>query len=75
MTPTDLKGLRSAVGLSRKEVAKYLNISERAISHYENGERHLNLEFVVKLSDLYECSIGEVVLSQLRSGKSESPIT
>lgn len=75
MIPMNLKRLRCAAGLSRKEVAEYLNVSERAISHYENGERHIRLDFVVKLADLYECSIGDVVLAQLRSGKSESPIT
>ena len=67
MTPIDLKRLRDAAGLSRKEVAEHLNVTERAIYNYEKGIRHINLEQVLILSDLFECSAREIIEAQLNS--------
>lgn len=67
MIPMNLKRLRCAAGLSRKEVAERLNVTERAIYNYEKGIRHINLEQVLILSDLFKCSTREIIEAQLNS--------
>ena len=38
-----IKNLREDNDLSQKELAKKLNISQRAYSHYESGDRNMPL--------------------------------
>lgn len=40
-------------GLSQKQAALELGISQALLSHYENGIRECSLDFLVKLSDYY----------------------
>lgn len=62
-----LKTLREQAGFTRKEVAKKLNMSLRAISHYECGTRHISIEQVLALAELYSVSDREVIMAQLNS--------
>lgn len=48
--------LRKEKGLSQKQAAADLDISQALLSHYEKGIRECGLEFVVKLSDYYNVS-------------------
>lgn len=48
--------LRKEKGLSQKQVATDLNISQALLSHYEKGVRECGLDFVIKLSDYYNVS-------------------
>ena len=48
--------LRQERGLSQRQVAKELGISQALLSHYENGIREPGLEFVVKACDFYNVS-------------------
>lgn len=45
--------LRKARGLSQKQVAADLGISQALLSHYERGIRECGLEFTVRLADYY----------------------
>lgn len=45
-----LKELRLEKGLTQEEIAKILNVKQGTISRYENGERSLTQEQIVKLS-------------------------
>lgn len=51
-----LKELRTKRGLSQKEVAQALNISQTILSGYEIGYRTPSIENLLKLSSLYNCS-------------------
>ena len=51
-----LSQLRRDTGLSQKQAASDLNISQALLSHYENGVREPKLEFVVKACDYYGVS-------------------
>ena len=49
-----LSSLRKEKGLSQREVASDLGISQALLSHYENGAREPKLEFVVKACNYYD---------------------
>ena len=48
--------LRQERGLSQRQVARELGISQALLSHYENGIREPGLNFVVKACDFYNVS-------------------
>ena len=47
---------RKAMGISQKQAASDLGISQALLSHYENGLRECGLEFLVKAADYYNVS-------------------
>ena len=49
--------LRKQKGLSQKDAAKELGISQSLLSHYEKGIRECGLEFLVKTADYYDVSV------------------
>ena len=51
-----IRNLREDTDLKQTTIAKYLNVSQRAYSRYENGERGIPLETLVKLADYYNTS-------------------
>ena len=55
-----LKEIRMQNGLTQKEVAEYLCISPQSISKWENGEATPSIEFLPKLSELFNCSIDDL---------------
>lgn len=48
--------LRKEKGISQKQVASDLGISQALLSHYEKGIRECGLDFVVKVADYYGVS-------------------
>ncbi len=48
--------LRAENGLSQKQVAKDLKISQGSLSHYENGKRECNLNLLVQIAKYYDVS-------------------
>jgi len=48
--------LRKEKGISQKQAAASLGISQALLSHYEKGIRECGLEFVVKVADYYGVS-------------------
>ena len=49
--PSTLTALRKANGLTQKEAAKQLGISQALLSHYENGIRECSLDFLIKTAE------------------------
>lgn len=58
----NLRKCRNEKGMSQKEVAKYLGISERGYKFIEYGERTGNFEIWDKLEDLF--SVHQRILRQ-----------
>ena len=52
-----LKSLREDNDLRQIDVAKHLNITQKAYSKYERGDRHIPTEALIKLSELYNTSV------------------
>ena len=48
--------LRKEKGISQKQAAASLGVSQALLSHYEKGIRECGLEFVVKVADFYGVS-------------------
>ncbi|MBQ7505107.1 MAG: helix-turn-helix transcriptional regulator [Ruminococcus sp.] len=51
-----ISNLRKKRGLSQKDAAAELGISQSLLSHYEKGIRECGLEFLVKIAEYYEVS-------------------
>ena len=54
--PRKITMLRKERGLSQKQAAAELGISQALLSHYEKGIRECKLEFVVRVADYYNVS-------------------
>ncbi len=54
--PRIMTFLRKERGLSQKQAAADLGISQALLSHYEKGIRECGLDFLVKAADYYEVS-------------------
>ncbi len=70
--PTKLSELRRAKGVSQKEAAAALGVSQALLSHYEKGIRECGLEFIRKASIYYSASTDWLLgLSDTRLGANE----
>ena len=56
-----LKDLRNKNRLTQTELAKEINISQRAYAHYEKGESEPNIDTLIKLADKYGVPIDILV--------------
>ena len=52
-----IRNLREDNDLSQRQIADYLNISQRTYSYYESGEHNMPLPILVQLADYYRTSI------------------
>lgn len=52
-----LKDLRKEKAIAQKDVANALNITQKAYSFYERGEREPNLKMLVDLSNFFNVTI------------------
>lgn len=52
-----ITNLRKNKGLSQKDAASELGISQALLSHYEKGIRECGLSFLVRTADFYEVSV------------------
>jgi transcriptional regulator with XRE-family HTH domain len=52
-----IKNLREELNLTQQELADKLNCSKSVIGLYENEFRKPSLEILVKLSEIFDCSI------------------
>lgn len=63
-----IKELRLEKGLSQEELGKFLNIQKSAISKYERGALEPNKTMLIKMSELFHCSIDYLLgLSDIRN--------
>ena len=60
--------LRHAAGISQRQAAADLNVSQALLSHYEKGIREPGLDFVVRAADYYH------VTCDLLLGREEPPV-
>lgn len=58
-----LAELRKNVGLTQKQMAEKLNISESYYCQLENGNRRMSLEMALKISSILKKTPNEIFLS------------
>ncbi len=51
-----LKDLREDLDLKQKEIAQYLHIKQNTYSQYENGQRQVPIDVLIKLAKYYNVS-------------------
>ena len=51
-----LKDLREDADLKQQQIADYLHIKQNTYSQYENGQRQIPIELLIKLAKYYNVS-------------------
>lgn len=52
-----IRDLREDHDLKQREIAEYLNCSQRVYSNYELGQRDIPTDILIKLSEFYHVSV------------------
>lgn len=55
--PSILSSLRKSKGISQRQAAEVLEVSQALLSHYENGIREPGFDFLVRVGEYYGISI------------------
>lgn len=61
MTYKRIRDMREDKDLTQTDIAKAIGVSQRAYSYYENGERTLTPEILIKLSEYHNVSIDYIL--------------
>lgn len=56
---------REKTGLTQKEVAEKLGIDQSAVSLWETGKTAPRVAILVKLAELYHCSLDELLAREI----------
>ncbi len=59
--------LRKQKGVLQKQVAEYLNVSDKTVSKWENGETEPNLDIINNLSTYYGCSLDFIIKGEVKA--------
>lgn len=62
-----LKGLRKEKGLTQEQFAEIVNVSNRTVSRWENGNNMPDLDVLIQLSDYYEIELRELLEGERKS--------
>ncbi|MCM3627788.1 helix-turn-helix domain-containing protein [Paenibacillus glycanilyticus] len=58
-----LKSMRQQRGWSQDELAEKLFVSRQSVSKWENNQNYPSIEIIIKISDLFEVTIDELLRS------------
>ena len=56
-----IRALREDKDMSQKEIAAEFHISQRAYSHYENGDRSIPTEILCRLAEIHGTSVDYIL--------------
>lgn len=56
-----IKELRSELGFTQKDIAKNLGCNQTAVGKYERGELEPNIQTLIKLSNIFGCSVDYLI--------------
>ena len=60
----NIKTTRKKSGLTQIQLAEKINVSQKQISSWEKGDYKPNIETLIKLSDVFNCTLDELVKGQ-----------
>ncbi len=66
-----LRDLRISNEKTAAEVATVLGISRSTYSNYEQGIRTIDIELIIPLAKLFECSAEEIIKAQINSRQND----
>lgn len=58
---TNLKKIRKSLNLTQGKLAQIIKVSQRTISHYENGDSEPELIIICRLADAFNISIEQLL--------------
>lgn len=61
MFNNQLKFYRKSLGLTQKQIAEKLGLTEQAYQHYEYGDREPTLETLKRLCVIFDCTSDELL--------------
>ncbi|NCB93019.1 MAG: XRE family transcriptional regulator [Clostridia bacterium] len=64
-----LKELRKQKGLTQEQFAEIVNVSNRTVSRWENGNNMPDLDILIQMSDYYEIELRELLDGERKSEK------
>ena len=70
-----LKEMRKRAGMSVLDVQKALNVSDAAVYYWENGTTMPTVDKLIKLAELFGCTIDELVKSENSVQEKQSEIS
>ena len=56
-----IKALREAAGMKQYELATRVGVSQASVCAWESGENRPTVENLMKLADIFQCSMDEVL--------------
>lgn len=56
-----IRDIRQARGMTQKELADRLGVNQSMISDYESGKVDLSLTKAVKIADILECNLNDLL--------------
>ena len=56
-----LRDLREDADITQKELADYLNIKQNTYSQYENGQRQMPIDTLIKLANYFQTSVDYIL--------------
>lgn len=62
-----LKKLRNEKGLTQEQFAEIVNVSNRTVSRWENGNNMPDLDILITISDYYEINLRELLDGERKS--------
>ena len=62
-----VKELRKEKGLTQEQLAEQLNVSNRSVSRWENGNNLPDISILVELADFYDVDIREIIDGERKS--------
>ena len=62
-----IKYLRKQSGITQKELAKTLYVSESTVSYWENDKTEPSIIFIVKLTALFQTSLNYLIIGNEKS--------
>lgn len=59
-----IRELRKEISLTQKELAEKLNCTDKAVSRWETGKGFPDVEYLLRLSELFQVNVNELLLGQ-----------
>lgn len=75
MLSEKIRKLRKEKGLSQETLAEMLDISRQAISKWESGQSNPDIEYVIKMSDIFGVSTDYILKDTTNINSSEKNVT
>ena len=58
--------LRKEKGITQEQLAERLHVTRQAVSHWENGKTHPDIDILTALAEYFEISIEELIYGEKR---------